>query len=323
MKKGFLAGSIALIISSSLSNTAFSLPVISAGTDMAISIIETLSDIPAGIASEKQKEEAIKKYDERRFNAFFASNYKKPVDTPITVEDHFNKIIYNDMQDVYRELEPKMSDINQAINESKQKTADNINSKVKDLENKIDSGDQNTLRLSREYTNEYADELMEYTETTNKQVLEESQGYTDNIAMDLVETIHQQHDSAVDTSKKYTDQISNKNNKAHHAKFQQLESMHMQNQAQNETRFSQMDKKISKTAKQANSGIASVAAMSNIPYAMNTRFSLGAGLGNYRNGNAVAVGAQYQIKENVNLRSSVSWNNSDSAVVGAGIAIGW
>ncbi|MEX6313551.1 YadA C-terminal domain-containing protein [Providencia manganoxydans] len=56
---------------------------------------------------------------------------------------------------------------------------------------------------------------------------------------------------------------------------------------------------------------------------MNTRFSLGAGLGNYRNGNAVAVGAQYQIKENVNLRSSVSWNNSDSAVVGAGVAIGW
>lgn len=319
MKKGFLAGSITLVLSSSLSNTAFAFPYFSATIEPVVEISNTLAAIKPEVIKQLKidRKQKIEEYEMDKARKIFGNNYKK-----LSLEHHvFNQL--TGMDEIYLELEPKMSDVNQAINESKQKTADDIDSKVKDLENKIDFGNQNTLRLSREYTNEYADELMEYTEKTNEQTLEESQGYTDNLAMDLVETIHQQHDSAVDTSKKYTDQISNKNNKAHHEKFQQLESMHMQNQAQNETRFSQMDKKISKTAKQANSGIASVAAMSNIPYAMNTRFSLGAGLGNYRNGNAVAVGAQYQIKENVNLRSSVSWNNSDSAVVGAGIAIGW
>ncbi len=85
----------------------------------------------------------------------------------------------------------------------------------------------------------------------------------------------------------------------------------------------QLDNKIDKRSKEANSGIASVAAMSNIPYAINTRFSAGVGAGNYKNGTAIAAGAQYQLKENVNLRSSISWNNSDSAVIGAGIAFGW
>ncbi|MEZ2894783.1 YadA C-terminal domain-containing protein [Providencia rettgeri] len=85
----------------------------------------------------------------------------------------------------------------------------------------------------------------------------------------------------------------------------------------------QLDRKIDKRAQEANSGIASVAAMSNIPYATNTRFSAGIGAGNYKNGSAIAAGAQYQLKENINLRSSVSWNNSDAAVIGAGVAFGW
>ncbi|MEM7927807.1 YadA-like family protein, partial [Morganella morganii] len=55
----------------------------------------------------------------------------------------------------------------------------------------------------------------------------------------------------------------------------------------------------------------------------NTTFSAGMGVGNYRNGNAIAAGAQYKISDNVNVRTSVSWNNEDSAVVGGGIAVGW
>nr|ELR5069863.1 YadA-like family protein [Providencia rettgeri]ELR5221195.1 YadA-like family protein [Providencia rettgeri] len=86
---------------------------------------------------------------------------------------------------------------------------------------------------------------------------------------------------------------------------------------------SQLESKIDKRAQEANAGIASVAAMSNIPYATNTRFSAGVGVGNYKNGSAIAAGAQYQLKENINLRSSVSWNNSDAAVIGAGVAFGW
>lgn len=89
------------------------------------------------------------------------------------------------------------------------------------------------------------------------------------------------------------------------------------------TRVDQMESKIHQTARDANAGIASVAAMTNIPYTTNTRFSAGLGLGNFKNGNAIAAGAQYQVKQNLNLRSSISWNNSDRAVIGAGIAYGW
>ncbi|EPK6162948.1 YadA-like family protein [Providencia stuartii] len=114
-----------------------------------------------------------------------------------------------------------------------------------------------------------------------------------------------------------TIQAENQNRFAH---FQQnLDNT----QAFNKVRFTQLDKKITKMEKQANSGIASVAAMSNIPYSLNTRFSAGIGLGHYRNGNAIAAGAQYQLKKDLNLRSSIAWNNADSAVVGAGISIGW
>ncbi|HDX6504338.1 TPA: YadA-like family protein, partial [Escherichia coli] len=72
-----------------------------------------------------------------------------------------------------------------------------------------------------------------------------------------------------------------------------------------------------------NAGIASVAAMTNIPYVNNQTFSAGVGVGNYRNGNAVAVGVQYKLNENTNIRASSSWNNTDGAVIGGGIAVGW
>lgn len=90
-----------------------------------------------------------------------------------------------------------------------------------------------------------------------------------------------------------------------------IDNKFYRNKEQNTLRFSQIDKKISKTAKQANAGIASVAAMTNIPYATNTRLSAGLGIGNYRNGNAVAAGVQFQIKENALFRgttlTALSW----------------
>lgn len=109
---------------------------------------------------------------------------------------------------------------------------------------------------------------------------------------------------------------SSKTQKANELKFTSLEN-------KVDHGLHQLDRKIDKRTQEANSGIASVAAMSNIPYATNTRFSAGIGAGNYKNGSAIAAGAQYQLKENINLRSSVSWNNSDAAVIGAGVAFGW
>ncbi|MDN8688502.1 YadA C-terminal domain-containing protein, partial [Staphylococcus aureus] len=77
-----------------------------------------------------------------------------------------------------------------------------------------------------------------------------------------------------------------------------------------------MDNKIDKADKRASAGVASVAAMANIPYVTDRTFSLGVGVGNYRNANALATGAQYQIIDNAVIRVSASWNTEDRAVVG-------
>uniref|UniRef100_UPI0028055D2D YadA C-terminal domain-containing protein n=1 Tax=Xenorhabdus bovienii TaxID=40576 RepID=UPI0028055D2D len=90
-----------------------------------------------------------------------------------------------------------------------------------------------------------------------------------------------------------------------------------------EQQVNYLNNKIERVEKRANAGIASVSAMSNIPYSNNAQFSFGLGLGQYRNGSAVALGVQRKLNESVNIRASTSWNNSDSAVFGAGISIGW
>ncbi|WP_228075387.1 YadA C-terminal domain-containing protein [Providencia alcalifaciens] len=145
-------------------------------------------------------------------------------------------------------------------------------------------------------------------------------------------------------NKKYVDDAVSKNeamatllindvNKLHEEDTQQLNvaikkldkqnTLHTRQFKQINSRFEQLESKINQTARDANAGIASVAAMTNIPYSTGTRFSAGLGVGNFKNGKAIAAGAQYQIKQNLNVRSSVSWNNSDSTVIGAGIAYGW
>ncbi|HHR6036105.1 TPA: YadA-like family protein [Providencia alcalifaciens] len=106
-------------------------------------------------------------------------------------------------------------------------------------------------------------------------------------------------------------------------KLDKQNTLHTRQFKQTNSRFEQLESKINQTARDANAGIASVAAMTNIPYSTGTRFSAGLGVGNFKNGKAIAAGAQYQIKQNLNVRSSVSWNNSDSTVIGAGIAYGW
>ncbi|MEQ1968029.1 YadA-like family protein [Xenorhabdus nematophila] len=117
-------------------------------------------------------------------------------------------------------------------------------------------------------------------------------------------------------SVKYTDIKHNKAINYTNLKIHQLESYTNQ-------RFEQMDHKISQVEKRANAGIASIAAMANIPYSNELTFSAGLGVGQYRNGNAIAFGAQAKLNKNINVRSSTSWNNSDGAAFGAGFSIGW
>ncbi|WP_349335151.1 YadA C-terminal domain-containing protein [Escherichia albertii] len=143
--------------------------------------------------------------------------------------------------------------------------------------------------------------------------------------------INQNITNAKNESMAYTDQEVTKNNAvinkniqtAKQESFSYTDYKFNQIEGQINSKFKQLDDKIEANAKKANAGIASVAAMSNIPYVNNQTFSAGVGVGNYRNGSAVAVGAQYNINENTHVRVSSSWNNTDGAVIGGGIAVGW
>lgn len=72
-----------------------------------------------------------------------------------------------------------------------------------------------------------------------------------------------------------------------------------------------------------NSGIAGAAALSGIP-STGTEFSVGAGIGAYRNGQAVAVGFSGNPEgSNVHFKVGVSFNNKSDAVMGSGVAYGF
>ncbi|HEK2682710.1 TPA: YadA-like family protein [Proteus mirabilis] len=78
-----------------------------------------------------------------------------------------------------------------------------------------------------------------------------------------------------------------------------------------------------KVEKRANQGIASVAAMSNLPFNDAATFSTAMGIGNYRNATAFAWGMQYHINENVKVKASTAWNDANNWVSAGGIGISW
>lgn len=78
-----------------------------------------------------------------------------------------------------------------------------------------------------------------------------------------------------------------------------------------------------KVEKRANQGIASVAAMSNLPFTDSATFSTAIGIGNYRNATALAWGMQYRINENIKVRASTAWNDSNNFVSAGGVGISW
>ncbi len=78
-----------------------------------------------------------------------------------------------------------------------------------------------------------------------------------------------------------------------------------------------------KVEKRANQGIASVAAMSNLPFNDAATFSTAMGIGNYRNATAFSWGMQYRINENVKVKASTAWNDANNWVSAGGIGISW
>ncbi|HHR6077827.1 TPA: YadA C-terminal domain-containing protein [Providencia alcalifaciens] len=228
------------------------------------------------------------------------------------------------------------SSINEKINlENQMKTLDSI----KELENSVsvlEGNIKNNEIKSKKYTdkelfnsevvinsliNDVSEKNLEETKRLNAEIKKLDKEIQESNTATL-----QNIEEAEVNSKAHADLILRNQQMLNIDRFDKLDKqdkLHTQHFKQIDSRFERMESKINQTARDANAGIASVAAMSNIPYITGNRFSMGLGAGNFKNGKAVAAGAQYQIKQNLNVRSSISWNNSDSAVIGAGIAYGW
>lgn len=88
--------------------------------------------------------------------------------------------------------------------------------------------------------------------------------------------------------------------------------------------FSDMKRQIDDNRKDANAGIAGVAAMANIPQVTASQdFSVGAGVGARGSEQAIAVGFSGRVTQNVIVKASVAGDTQQSLTVGAGVSYGW
>ncbi|MEQ4703722.1 YadA C-terminal domain-containing protein [Providencia huaxiensis] len=286
------------------------------------------------------------------YNAAANTSFSKPAPTlsDINAYDIKNNVksivgINERINNIDNQISQMDSSFNNSINRLKKNNNNRLKSETTNIRNELanlrDTVDNSIL----DYYNVNAEKIQSNTDLINDQVTSinkdrEKKHHAFDSKLKEVELYVQGALIGVNAADQVTEQLNtniqdlDKKVVGNTSSIKTLKSDAAKTQKANELKFtklenkfdhgvSQLDSKIDKRAQEANAGIASVAAMSNIPYATNTRFSAGVGVGNYKNGSAIAAGAQYQLKENINLRSSVSWNNSDAAVIGAGVAFGW
>lgn len=95
-------------------------------------------------------------------------------------------------------------------------------------------------------------------------------------------------------------------------------------ESQTNSRFSDLDKRIDDNKRNADAGIAGVAAMANIPQVTDSQtFAVGAGVGTREGESAIAVGFSARASQNVVLKASVAGDTQQSWTVGAGVSYGW
>lgn len=88
--------------------------------------------------------------------------------------------------------------------------------------------------------------------------------------------------------------------------------------------FSDLKRQIDDNKKDANAGIAGVAAIASIPQVTDKQdFSVGAGVGARGSEQALAVGFSGRITDNVVTKVAVSTDTQSGWTVGAGVAVGW
>lgn len=92
--------------------------------------------------------------------------------------------------------------------------------------------------------------------------------------------------------------------------------------AQLKSSVDQNSRDIHENKREARSGIAGVAAMANIPQVVDQEFTLGVGLGHYKDQNALAVGGIWAVSSRLAAKASVGFTSEDT-VVGVGVGIGF
>lgn len=189
----------------------------------------------------------------------------------------------------YALLRNLVSDNNQRLSENHQDNAKKIKNNKTDIDNNTHDIERNTNNIRENRTN----------------INDIKENYIDNLDVNGNNISLKSHFATL-----YTEQSLSRN------EFKTLKNNFEHFKSDTQNRFYKVEKR-------ANQGIASVAAMSNLPFTDTATFSTAIGIGNYRNATALAWGMQYRINENVKVRASTAWNESNSWVSAGGVGVSW
>ena len=111
---------------------------------------------------------------------------------------------------------------------------------------------------------------------------------------------------------------------AHTAQLADHEKRISSLESQTNARFGDLKNQIDDNKRNADAGIAGVAAMANIPQVTESQtFAVGAGVGTREGESAIAVGFSARASQNVVVKASVAGDTQQSWTVGAGVSYGW
>lgn len=189
----------------------------------------------------------------------------------------------------YASLRNLVSDNNQRLSENHQDNAKKIKNNKIDIDKNTHDIERNTNNIRENRTN----------------INDIKENYIDNLDVNGNNISLKSHFATL-----YTEQSLSRN------EFKTLKNNFEHFKSDTQNRFYKVEKR-------ANQGIASVAAMSNLPFTDTATFSTAIGIGNYRNATALAWGMQYRINENVKVRASTAWNESNSWVSAGGVGVSW
>lgn len=189
----------------------------------------------------------------------------------------------------YALLRNLVSDNNQRLSENHQDNAKKIKNNKTDIDKNTHDIERNTNNIRENRTN----------------INDIKENYIDNLDVNGNNISLKSHFATL-----YTGQSLSRN------EFKTLKNNFEHFKSDTQNRFYKVEKR-------ANQGIASVAAMSNLPFTDTATFSTAIGIGNYRNATALAWGMQYRINENVKVRASTAWNESNSWVSAGGVGVSW